>query len=139
MQPNTIAYTYDHDNDGGSTAAVAVTQTRFAEELNKSTYRTAAHNTTVQTDTLNFYRTLAKRSGEYLGSEKTALKRTKTHVVENASGLDIKAPAIADLSFSFPVGVSAADKLAFYMELVGFLASSEGKAAMINLINVQEI
>jgi hypothetical protein len=139
MQPNTIAYTYDHDNDGGSTAALAVTLTRHEEELNKSTYRTAAHNDTVQQDLGQFYRTSAKRSGDFLGTEKTAFKRTKTHVVDNASGLEIKAPAIAEVSFSLPYGMTVAEKTAVYMELVGYLSSSEGKAAMLSLLHVQQI
>lgn len=139
MQPNTIAYTYDHDNDGGTTAAVAVSLTRFAEELHKSSYITASHNDTVQQDSLNFYRTLPKRSGQFLGTEKTSIKRTKTALVDDAGGLTAKAPKIVETSFNFPVGVSVADKLAFYMEHVGFLSSSEGKVAMIALINQQSI
>jgi hypothetical protein len=139
MQPNTIAYTYDHDNDGGTTAAVSVTLTRHADELNKSTYRTASHNDTVQQDLLSFYRTAAKRSGEFLGTEKTAIKRTKTVIVKNASGLDVKAPSIVNLDFSLPYGMTIAQKLATLMETIGYLSSTEGKAAMIKLLNVQEI
>lgn len=139
MQPNTIAYTYDHDNDGGTTAAIAVTLTRHAEELDKSTYRTADHNGAVQTDLMQFYRTSAKRSGEFLGVEKTAIKRTKTFVVPNASGLDTKVPSIVELSASLPFGLTPAEKLAVLMEHIGFLTSSEGKAAMIKLFNVQEV
>lgn len=139
MQPNTIAYTYDHDNDGGTTAALAVLLTRHAEEVNKTTYRTAAHNDTVLQDLGQFYRTAAKRSGDFLGTEKTAFKRTKTHVVPNAAGIDTKVPAIAELSFSLPYGMTSAQKIAYYMEMVGYLSSSEGKAAMIKLLQVQEI
>lgn len=138
MQPNTIAYSFDHDNDGGTTAAVDVTLTRHAEELNKSTYRTAAH-TTEAADTLNIYRTAPKRTGEFLGTQKVSVKRTKTMTVDTASGLDSKAPMIAELAFSIPVGVSNADKLSYLMEMSGFLSSSEGKAAMIALLNVSEI
>lgn len=138
MQPNTIAYTYDHDNDGGSTAVVSVTLTRHAEELNKSTYRTGSHVTETP-DTLNFYRTAAKRSGDFLGAQKVSVKRTKTFLVESAAGLEIKAPAVSELSFSLPVGVTNAEKLALLMEWIGYLSSSEGKAAMISLLNVSEI
>lgn len=137
MQPNTIAYTFDHDNDGG-TAAIAMTLTRHAEELNSSTYRTGSHNTEAP-DTLKFYRTAPKRSGNFLGAQKVSVKRTTTHVVDTADGLETKAPGIVELSFSIPVGVSNADKLKMLMDHIGFLASSEGKAAMINLLNVSEI
>jgi hypothetical protein len=139
MQPNTIAYTYDHDNDGGTTAAVSVTLTRHAEELHKSTYRTAAHMDTVLSDLGQFYRTPAKRSGNFLGVEKTSFKRTRTETVVDGAGNDTAAPSIIETSFSIPVGVSNADKLARLMEHIGFLTSSEGKAAMIKLLNVQEI
>lgn len=138
MQPNTIAYTFDHDNDGGTTAAVSVTLTRHAEELNKSTYRTGSHSTEVP-DTVNFYRTAAKRSGEFLGAQKVSVKRTKTFEVETASGGATKAPVVGELSFSIPVGVTNAEKLAILMEWIGFLTSSEGKSSMISLLNVSEI
>jgi hypothetical protein len=138
MQPNTIAFTYDHDNDGGTTAAISSTVTRHSEELNKSTYRTSSH-TEASPDTLNFYRTAAKRSGEFMGSQKVSVKRTKTMVVDTASGLETKAPMINELSFSIPIGVTNAEKLSFLMEHIGFLSSSEGKAALIQLLNVSEI
>lgn len=139
MQPNTIAYTFDHDNDGGSTAAVAVTLTRHEEELHKTTYRTAAHMDTVLNDIGAFYRTPAKRSGVFLGVEKTAFKRTATQVVPNGEGNDTQAPCITETSFAFPVGMTSAAKISKLMEHIGFLSSSEGKAAMIKLITVQEI
>lgn len=139
MQPNTIAYTYDHDNDGGTTAAVAVTVTRHGEEVNKTTYVTPTHNLTVQKDTVEFYRTLAKRSGDFLGAEKTAVKRTKTQVVPSAAGLDISAPFIANLEFSVPVGMSEANRVAAVMEHIGFVSSAEGKAALLSLVKQQNI
>lgn len=138
MLPNTIAHTYDHDNDGGTTAVIAVTLTRHAEELNSSTYRTASHVEDAP-DTVKFYRTPAKKSGDYMGSQKVSVKRTKTQTVLSAAGLNVKAPFIGELSFSVPVGVTNAEKLARYMEWVGFLSSNEGKAAMLSLLYVSEI
>jgi hypothetical protein len=137
MQPNTISYNYDHDNDGGTTPAVAVVLTRHQEELHKSVYRTAAH-TEALPDTLTFMRTPAKRSGTFMGVQRVGVKRTRTRTVDTADGLASKAPQVDELSFSIPIGVSNADKLASYMEWVGWLSSSEGKAAMIALLNVSE-
>jgi hypothetical protein len=138
MQPNTIAYTYDHDNDGGSTAAVAVTLTRHAEELHKSTYRTADHSPT-NPDTMSFFRTLPKRSGDFLGVERVAVKRTRTETVESAAGLETKAASNIEVAINLPVGLTVAEKTARLMELLGFLSSTEGKTAMLLLINVQSI
>lgn len=139
MQANTIAYTFDHDNDGGTTPAIAVLLTRHTEEVDKTTYITAAHMDTVAQDTFAFYRTLAKRSGDSFGVERTATKRTKTHVVVNAAGLDVKVPVVVDLGFSIPVGLTVAQKTAIVMEHLGFLTSSEGKAAMLSLVSTQNI
>lgn len=139
MQPNTVAYSYDHDNDGGTTAAVAVTLTRHAEELNKSTYRTAGHNIDGVTDLLQFYRTPAKRSGDFLGVEKVALKRTLSLEVTTASGLDTVAPSIWDLNFAFPYGMTTAQKLDRIMDLIGLVTSNEGKAALIALAYYQDV
>lgn len=138
MQPNTLNYTFDHDNDGG-TAASSVVLTRHAEELNKSTYRYADHNNAGIQHVMQFYRTLPKRSGNFFGTEKSSVKRTKTVSVPGVDGADVSAPIISELSFSFPVGVTSGEKLSQLMEWIGYLSSSEGKAAMIQLLNVQEI
>lgn len=139
MQAATIAYTYDHDNDGGTTAAVAVSLTRHRETPDSSIYRTGSHADTVQTDLAQFSRTAAKRSGEYLGNEKTSYKRTKTFLVDDASGNEIKANAIAEVSFSLPFGMTPAQKLDFLMELVGFASDTDGKAALIALLTYQDV
>lgn len=138
MQPNAIAYSFDDDNDGGTTPALDVTLTRHSEELHKSTYRTAAHTESVP-DTFQFYRTPAKRSGDFLGVQRVSVKRTRTRTVQSAAGLDVKAPQVDELSFSIPIGVGNSDKLASLMEWIGFLSSTEGKAAMISLLNISEV
>lgn len=137
MQPATIAYTYDHDNNSG-TAAVAVTMKRHKELPDSSVYRTDAHNSTVQTDLLQFSRAAAKRNGAYLGNEKTGVKRTKTYIVKDAENNDIKSNAIGSLDFSLPYGMTPAQKLDFLMELLGFGTSTEGKAALIEMITYLE-
>lgn len=138
MQPNTIAYTFDHDNDGGTTPAVAVTLTRHSEELNRTIYRTGSHTESVP-DLFTFYRTPAKRSGSFMGTQKVSVKRTRSRTVSNAEGLDTVVPQVDELSFSIPIGVAEADKIASLMEWIGVLSSSEGKAAMLQLLSVSEI
>jgi hypothetical protein len=140
MQANTIAYTYNHDNDGGTTAEVAVSLERYREAGPDSTvYRTDSHNGTVLVDLAQFYRTPNKRSGNYLGNEKVAYKRTKTFVVKDALANDINASAIGELSLSLPYGMTQAQKLSFFMELLGFSTSSEGKAALLKLIYTLDV
>lgn len=139
MLPETISYTFDHDDDGGTTAVKSVALTRNKENPDSSVYRTASHNDTVQTDLMQFSRAAAKRSGDYLGNEKTGWKRTKTFQVKDAAGNDIKANAIADCNFSLPYGMTIAQKLEFLMELIGFPGSAEGKAALKKMFNYQDV
>lgn len=139
MLPETIAYTYDHDNDGGTTAAVAVTITRHRESPDSSVYRTASHASSVLTDLMQFSRTAAKRNGDYLGNEKCSWKRTKTFTVQDAAGNDIKANAIYESSASLPYGMTPTQKLDFLMEVIGFPVSSEGKAALIKMFTYQDV
>lgn len=138
MQPNTISYSYDHDNDGGTTAALSVVLQRHAEELHKTTYITGSHSE-ASADTLVLSRTLPKRAGQFLGVQRVSVKRTRTRTVKSADGLDISAPQIDELQFNIPLGVSNTAKLAALMEWIGFLSSSEGKAAMTALLNVSSI
>lgn len=137
MQPNTIAISVDPDRNSG-TAAVAVTFTRHREELNSSTYRTTTH-TDAAPDTLKFLATPSKRVGEFLGVQRVTLKRTQTVTVQNASGIDVTAPMIGEISFAIPAGVTDVAKLAFKQQLLALLDSSEGAAAVANLLYVSEI
>lgn len=137
MQPQTIAYTFDHDNSGG-TAAIAVTLTRHKETVDSSTYVTPTHSD-LSADHLKFYRTEPKRSGNFYGTQKVAVKRTKGRSVPTPDGNNTVAPSIVEISAALPVGMTAAAKLEDLMELIGFLSSSEGKAAMIALFNQSSV
>lgn len=138
MLPNTITYTFDHDNDGGTTAAVEVVLTRHTEESGKTVYITGAH-TVIEPDTLSFHRTTPKRAGDFLGVQRVSVKRTRTEAVDNAAGLETKVPNVEELAFSLPVGMSDSAKVSALMEWIGFLSSTEGKAAMIKLLKTSEI
>lgn len=138
MLPNTITYTFNHDNDGGTTAAVSVTLTRHKEELDKTVYHTGSHSM-VAPDTLSFHRTSPKRSGDFLGVQRVAVKRTRTVPVDNAAGLETKVPNVEELAFSLPIGMTDAQKISAVMEWIGFLSSNEGKDAMIRLLKTSEI
>lgn len=138
MQPNTIAYTYDHDNDGGTTPAVSVTLNRHREALDSTVYATSS-DSSLQIDQGKFYRTDAKRSGNFYGTDKVAFKRSKGKSVPTVDGGTTIAPIIVEVSASLPVGTSDADRLGALMELIGFLSSLEGKAAMISLFQKKNV
>lgn len=104
MLPNTITLAVDLANSGSPTNEAF---NRFEEQVNRSTYVGPAHAFNAA-NTLQFYRTLPVRSGAFLGSAKTSVKFTKAVTVPDASGADTVYPLIAEVSFSIPVGVSAA-------------------------------
>lgn len=137
MLANNIAFSYDHDNDS-QTAAISVALTRFEEGANKSVYVSDSHQEAAP-DTLQFSRTLPKRAGSFLGVQRVEVKRTRSRVVKNAEGADIRVPDIQALSFAIPSGTSEAAKLNALMEWIGFLSSTEGKAALVRLLNISEI
>lgn len=79
--------------------------TRIDQVGNRSIYHGAGHSP-VSRKTLGFYRTLPKKSGNFLGVMKGATKFTMDNTVVNAVGESIVAPSIAEISFSIPVGVT---------------------------------
>lgn len=132
MQANTITLAVDLLNTGSTTNEVF---TRHEEQINRSTYIGPEH-TVASPNTMQFYRTLPKRSGDYLGSAKVSIKFTASRVVDSATGLDIKAPDIAEVSFSIPVGVTAAQMKATRQRLIAALDSD---TVMDALMGTQEI
>lgn len=132
MQANTITLPVDLLNTGSTTNELF---TRHEETINRSTYRGPDH-TVASPNTLQLYRTLPKRSGDYLGSAKVSVKLTAARTVTSASGLDIQAPDIAEVSFSIPVGVTAAQMKAVRQRLIAVL---DMDAVMDTLMGSQEI
>lgn len=104
MLPNTITLAVDLANSGSTTDEA---YQRYEEQVNRSTYVGPAHAFDAK-NTLQFYRTLPVRSGAFLGAAKTSVKFTKDVTVQDAAGLDTVYPLIAEVSFSIPVGTSAA-------------------------------
>lgn len=80
---------------------------RIDQVGNRSLYHGAGHSPTSR-KTLGFYRSLPKKSGNFNGVMKGATKLTMDHSVLNAVGDTIVAPAIAEVSFSLPVGMTEA-------------------------------
>lgn len=82
--------------------------TRIDVFQNRSLYHGPNHSNTAR-ETLGFYRTYPKKTGNFLGVMKSATKITKDLSVLNAVGEPIVSPMIADISFSVPVGATAAE------------------------------
>lgn len=117
MLDNTITLSVDLANTGSTTDE---TYTRFDELLNRSVYNGEGHTYTKR-DTLNFYRTMPKRAGNFLGVKKSAIKLTQDQDVLGADGSSIVQPALLDVSFSLPVGTTAANAMILRQRLIALL------------------
>lgn len=136
MQPNTITLSVDDDNDGGTTAAVDILYTRFDEYQNRSEYISEHHLINLR-DKVGLYRTFPKVSGNFKGMAKSAIKFTHDILVPGVdSSTGVTAPAIIDVNFSFPVGITASKALELRMRAVAFLSDD---SVMIPLIDQQMI
>lgn len=107
MQANTITLSVDKANNAVSTN---VDYKRFEEETNRSTYVGPGHSLASR-DTMQFYRTLPKRSGKFLGAGKSTVKLTRDLVIKDAEGNDTVVPLIVEINFSVPVGATQAQVL----------------------------
>lgn len=119
MQPNVITLAVDEENDG--VGLINHVYSRFEEFQNRASYISAEHSLDSR-DTLAFYRTMPKSSGNFRGVAKTALKFSMDKTVLGVDGVsNITAPLIGEVSFSLPVGASAADALILRQRLVALL------------------
>lgn len=103
MLPDTITLAL---SNGGTPVDEAYS--RIDQVGNRSLYHGVGHSPTNR-KTLGFYRTLPKKAGNFNGVMKGATKLTMDHSIVNAVGDTIVAPAIAEVSFSIPVGVTEAE------------------------------
>lgn len=106
MQANELTLGVDYLNNGTETNEVFK---RYEEYLNRSTYIGENHTPDAR-NTISLYRTFPTKSGNFKGVQKSSIKLTKDHAVAGVDGVaTLTAPSIAEVNFSFPVGVSAAD------------------------------
>lgn len=106
MQPDVITLSVDEENDG--VGPVNHVYNRFDTSYpNRSGYIGANH-TLAARNTLTLYRTLPKVSGNFMGVAKTAFKFSVDTTVLGVDGSNVTAPVIVEVSFSVPVGVTAA-------------------------------
>lgn len=133
MQPDEITLSVDEENDG--VGPVDHVYTRYEEFQNRSVY-VGANHALDNKDTLTLYRTPPKPNGNFKGVAKTAYKFSKDYEVTGVDGVStLVSPVIVEVSFSIPVGVSAANVL---LERQRALALLDLDAVMTPL-NVQQM
>lgn len=108
MLENSYTLAVDEDLSGTGTTSIVLSTDEFY--THRRVYKEAAH-TPAARKLVTVARTRPKKSGNYNGSEKVSLKSTRDYTVPNALAADISAPGLVELSTSFPVGVSAADRI----------------------------
>lgn len=118
MQPNTINLDVDYLNNASTTAEA---YERFEEFQNRSIYIGANHSPALR-DTISMYRSFPTKNGNFNGTQKTAVKLTLDVSVPGVdSETTLIAPAIVEVSFSVPVGVTQAEILKIRQRAIALL------------------
>jgi hypothetical protein len=120
MQPNQLTLNVDITNDEN---VVVEVYERSNEYQDRSTYIGENHALDAR-DQIQLYRTYPTKSGNFKGVQKSSVKFTKDQAVSGADGVTtLTAPLIIDVSFSVPVGTSAAEILAARQRAIALLDS----------------
>lgn len=123
MQPDEIELTVDALNTGAN--QVTKTYSRYEEFQNRTVYMGETH-TLAKRDLLGLYRTANKPSGNFKGTAKTAVKFTEDIIVDGVDGIaQLTAPIIVEVSFSIPVGATAADVLRLRQTAIALVDSDD--------------
>lgn len=105
MLDNVLTLAVDHDRDATPTDE---DYTRFEENLNRSLYVGDDHSVESR-NTMTVTRSLPTVSGNFRGVKKTSLKFTQDYEVAGVDATTtLVAPIIISVSFSVPVGATAA-------------------------------
>lgn len=105
MQEETLTLTVDETNDGETTANVNHVYKRFDTFNTRSIYHHANNQPDLR-DILSFYRTEAKRNGNYRGARRSSFKFTKDVTVLGFDGSNIVVPMYFEVNASIPLGVT---------------------------------
>jgi len=133
MLDNTITLAVDELNTDSTTNHVF---DRFEEYSNRSVYIGANHALTAR-DTLSFYRSFPKASGNFKGVAKTSFKFTQDLVVDGVDGIaQLTSPIITEVSFSVPVGVTAAEQMIARQRNIALLDDDTLMVALMNQLMV---
>jgi len=108
MQPDQIVLPVDLLNDGSTSNQ---TYKRFTPGDNRTVYIGENH-VPESRDTLTLYRSFSKKSGNFMGVQKTSVKFSHDVSVPGVdSESTVVAPIIVEVSFSMPVGVTDAQMI----------------------------
>jgi hypothetical protein len=108
MQPNTITLAVDLLNTGSTTDQIFTRQEQY---LNRSVYIGPTHSVSLK-DTLTFYRSPIKPSGNFPGVAKVSAKFSTDYAIPGVDGATtLIAPQIFEVSCSTPVGVTEAQQM----------------------------
>jgi hypothetical protein len=121
MQETTLTLAVDHDHDGTPTNEV-FTKIKQDTTAGRSVYKGADHTAAVR-NLLSISAREAIPSGDFKGVAKSSLKFTQDLTVPNAVGDDIVAPEIAEVTFSLPVGTTAASAMHLRERVIAALNS----------------
>lgn len=120
MLNDTLTLTIDLLNNGTTSTEENLV---FERVGNKSTYHRTGHSVTMR-KMINFYRSLPKRVGSFLGVAKTSVKFTEDITVAASDGSNVVAPIILEVNFSFPVGTTIAQTVAMRQRALALLDDS---------------
>jgi len=133
MQDNVITLAVDELNND---TTVDYDFTRYEEYQNRSVYIGEDHDLAAR-DTLTLYRTHPKVSGNYKGNAKSTLKFSQDFAVDGVDGVaTLTAPVIAEVSFSVPVGVSAADRMIIRQRIIAILDDDTFMESLMNQLMI---
>jgi len=130
MLDNTLTITTDI---GGTPTAEDFN--RDEEYLNRSVYTGTAHTLSMR-DQLTLYRTKPKANGNFRGMAKSAAKFTKDITVPGVDGADIVAPLLGEVSFSLPVGFTAADSSLVRERIVALINEEAFIAQLVDQLRI---
>lgn len=117
MLDNTVTF------DSGGESPLTRTLELDTRNDNRSTYFDVDSHSSLSRDMVQFYRTRAKPNAVTNGSDKHTVKITRDVDVTNAEGSGtVNLPAIVECKFSFPLGMSDAEKTIMRTRLMNLIA-----------------
>jgi hypothetical protein len=133
MLANEITLSVDAANDGNPADE---DYTRVEEFQNRSVYEGPNHSL-VERETLTFYRTKPTKSGNFNGVAKSAAKFSIDVAVDGVdTSTTVVAPLIGEISFSLPIGTTAADAMHLRQRLVALADNDTIMVALSELLHI---
>lgn len=132
MLDNTITLPVDVLNNN---TPVNEAFSRYDEYQNRSVYIGPGHALDARNQ-MTLYRTLPKQAGTFRGVAKSAIKFSADVVVSGTDTSDITASEIGEISFSLPVGTTAARAKALRQRMIALLDDDALCAALTERLEI---